>query len=161
MDMPPHSVNAPAGGDPMAQPRPGAARMLVLLIAMTAIGPLSLNILMPAVPGLAATLAAEPATVQLTLSLFLLGLAASQLVVGPLSDRFGRRPIVLAGLAVTVVSSLAAMAATNIETLIVARTAQALGASSGLVIGRAIIRDLYDRAHAASMIGWVTLAMVV
>src|SRR5438309_10989101 len=128
---------------------------------MTAIGPLSLNILMPAVPGLAATLAAEPATVQLTLSLFLLGLAASQLVVGPLSDRFGRRPIVLAGLAVTVVSSLAAMAATSIDALIAARTIQSLGASTGLVVGRAIIRDLYDREHAASMIGWVTMAMVV
>lgn len=136
-------------------------RMLALLIAMTAIGPLSLNILMPAVPGLARTLITDPATVQLTLSLYLLGLGASQLVLGPLSDRFGRRPVVLGGLTLTAVSSLAAMAATSIDGLIVARTVQALGASTGLVVGRAIIRDLYDRDRAASMIGWVTMAMVV
>src|SRR5580693_1613751 len=72
--------------------RTSARRVLVLLIAMTAIGPMTLNILTPAVPGLAATFAADPATVQLTLSLYLLGLAVSQLVMGPLSDRFGRRP---------------------------------------------------------------------
>ena len=154
-------MNAPDGIGPNAGTRPATARLLALLITMTAIGPLSLNILMPAVPGLAATLVADPATVQLTLSLYLLGLAASQLVVGPLSDRFGRRPIVLVGLAVTAISSIAAIAATSIETLIVARTVQALGASTGLVVGRAIIRDLYDREHAASMIGWVTMAMVV
>ncbi len=147
------------GGAARARLAPG--RMLALLIAMTAIGPLSLNILMPAVPGLAATFAADPGTVQLTVSLYLLGLAASQLVTGPLSDRFGRRPVVLAGLAFTAVSSVAAIAATSIEALVVARTIQALGASTGLVVGRAIIRDLYDRERAAAMIGWVTMAMVV
>ena len=136
-------------------------RIVTLLIAMTAIGPLSLNILMPAVPGLALALMAEPGTAQLTLSLYLLGLASAQLVFGPLSDRFGRRPVVLAGLGLTVVSSLGAMVATSIEALIVARTAQALGASTGLVVGRAIIRDLYARERAAAMIGWVTMAMVV
>jgi DHA1 family bicyclomycin/chloramphenicol resistance-like MFS transporter len=135
--------------------------VLALLTAMTAIGPLSLNILMPAVPGLAVTLHADPATVQLTISLYLLGLAASQLVLGPLSDRFGRRPVVLAGLSLTVLSSVAAIAATSIEALVVARTIQALSASTGIVVGRAIIRDLYDRDRAAAMIGWVTMAMVV
>ena len=128
---------------------------------MTAIGPLSLNILVPAMPGLIGTLGAGAGTVQLTLSLFLLGMAISQLVLGPLSDRFGRRPVMLAGLALTVVASFAALAATSIAGLIVARTLQAFGASAGIVVGRAIIRDLYDRDRAASMIGWVTMAMVV
>jgi DHA1 family bicyclomycin/chloramphenicol resistance-like MFS transporter len=141
--------------------RAAAWRMLLLLIAMTAIGPMALNILTPAVPGLAVTLAAEPAAVQLTLSLYLLGLAAAQLVMGPLSDRFGRRPVVLAGLTLAAVSSVAAIAATNLEALIVARTIQAVGASTGVVVGRAIIRDLYDRDRAAAMIGWVTTATVV
>ena len=149
-----HAASAPGTGT-------AAWRMLGLLTAMTAIGPLSLNILMPAVPGLAATFHADPAAVQLTVSLYLLGLAASQLVLGPLSDRFGRRPVVLAGLALTAVSSVAAIAATSIEALVVARSIQALGASTGLVVGRAIIRDLYDRDRAAAMIGWVTMAMVV
>jgi DHA1 family bicyclomycin/chloramphenicol resistance-like MFS transporter len=141
--------------------RAASWRVLALLTAMTAIGPMSLNILVPAVPGLAVTLRADPATVQLTLSLYLVGLAASQLVLGPLSDRFGRRPVVLAGLSLAVLSSVAAIAATSIEALIVARIFQALGASTGVVVGRAIIRDLYDREHAAAMIGWVTMATVV
>ena len=136
-------------------------RLLTLLIAATAVGPLSLNILAPALPGLAVTFGTTAGTVQLTLSLYLLGMAISQLVLGPLSDRFGRRPLMLAGLALTVVASFAALAATSITGLIVARTCQAFGATTGIVIGRAVIRDLYERDRAASMIGWVTMAMVV
>jgi DHA1 family bicyclomycin/chloramphenicol resistance-like MFS transporter len=136
-------------------------RLLALLIAITAVGPLSLNILAPAMPGLIGTLGAGAGTVQLTLSLFLLGMAVSQLVLGTLSDRFGRRPVMLAGLALTVVASFAALATTSIAGLIVARTAQAFGATAGIVIGRAVVRDLYDRDRAASMIGWITMAMVV
>jgi len=135
--------------------------LLALLIAITAVGPLSLNILAPAMPGLIGTLGAGAGTVQLTLSLFLLGMAVSQLVLGTLSDRFGRRPVMLAGLALTVVASFAALATTSIAGLIVARTCQAFGATVGIVIGRAVVRDLYDRDRAASMIGWVTMAMVV
>jgi MFS transporter, DHA1 family, multidrug resistance protein len=135
--------------------------LLALLMAMTAIGPLSLNILVPATPGLVATLNTDPATVQLTVSLYLLGLAVSQLALGPLSDRFGRRPVVIAGLLLTVATSFAALFASSITGLIVARAFQSFGASTGLVIGRAIIRDLYDRERAASMIGWVATVMVV
>src|SRR5436305_4282233 len=135
--------------------------LLALLIAITAVGPLSLNILTPALPGLIVSFGAEAGVVQLTLSLYLLGMAISQLVLGPLSDRFGRRPVMLAGLVLTVVASFAALATTSIAGLIVARTAQAFGATTGIVIGRAMIRDLYDRDRAASMIGWVTMAMVV
>ena len=136
-------------------------RLLALLIAMTAVGPLTLNILTPAMPGLIVTFGADAGTVQLTLSLFLLGMAISQLVLGPLSDRFGRRPVMLAGLVLTVVASFAALAATSIVSLIAARTAQAFGATCGIVIARAVIRDIYDRERSASMIGWVTMAMVV
>lgn len=136
-------------------------RLLGLLIFSTAVGPLSLNILTPAMPGLISTLGAGAGTVQLTLSLFLLGMAISQPVLGTLSDRFGRRPVMLAGLALTVLASFAALATTSITGLIVARTAQAFGATVGIVVGRAIIRDLYDRDRAASMIGWVTMAMVI
>jgi DHA1 family bicyclomycin/chloramphenicol resistance-like MFS transporter len=142
-----------------AMPRPWV--LLAILIAQSMVGPLTLNILMPAVPGLGATFKTDAATVQLTLTLFLVGLAVSQLVLGSLSDRFGRRPVMLLGLAITVIASLAALAATTIGWLIVARTVQALGASTGLVVGRAVIRDLYERDRAASMIGWVTMAMVV
>lgn len=136
-------------------------RLLALLIGATSVGPLSLNILAPAMPALIVTLGAGAGTVQLTLSLFLLGMAVSQLVLGTLSDRFGRRPVMLAGLALTVAASFAALAATSITGIILARTLQAFGATVGIVVGRAIIRDLYDRDRAASMIGWVTMAMVV
>ena len=122
---------------------------------------LSLNILVPAMPGLATKLAADPARVQLTVSLYLMGLAAAQLVFGPLSDRFGRRPVVLAGLALATIASTAAIFAASIASLVIARVAQSLGASTGQTIGRAIIRDLYDRQHAASMIGLVTSVVVL
>jgi MFS transporter, DHA1 family, multidrug resistance protein len=138
-----------------------ATPLLVLLIAQSAVGPLTLNILMPAVPALVTSFKTDAATAQLTLSLFLLGLAVSQLVLGSLSDRFGRRPVMLAGLVLTVIASFAALFAATIGWLIVARTVQALGASTGLVVGRAVIRDLYERDRAASMIAWVTMAMVV
>ena len=136
-------------------------RLLALLMAMTAIGPATLNILVPALPGLVARLASDTGTVQLTLSLYLLSLAVAQLLLGPLSDRFGRRPVVLAGLALSVVASLAAIAASSIGALIGARVVQAIGASTGIVVGRAIIRDLYERERAAAMIGLVTTAMVI
>jgi DHA1 family bicyclomycin/chloramphenicol resistance-like MFS transporter len=90
-----------------------------------------------------------------------MGLAVAQLVFGPLSDRFGRRPVVLAGLALATVASTAAIFAASIATLVIARVAQSLGASTGQTIGRAIIRDLYDRQHAASMIGLVTSVVVL
>ena len=136
-------------------------RLLALLIAMAGMSSLSLNILVPAMPGLATKLAADPARVQLTVSLYLLGLAAAQLVFGPLSDRFGRRPVVLAGLALATIASTAAIFAASIASLVIARVAQSLGASTGQTIGRAIIRDLYDRQHAASMIGLVTSVVVL
>jgi MFS transporter, DHA1 family, multidrug resistance protein len=135
--------------------------LLALLMAMTAIGPATLNIMVPALPGLVRRLASDAGTVQLTLSLYLLSLAIAQLLLGPLSDRFGRRPVVLAGLALSVVASLAAIAASSIGALIGARVVQAIGASTGIVIGRAIIRDLYERERAAAMIGLVTTAMVI
>ena len=136
-------------------------RLLALLIAMSGMSSLSLNILVPAIPSMVVKFATEPANVQLTVSLYLMGLAFAQLVFGPLSDRLGRRPVVLAGLSLACLASTAAIFATNIASLITARVAQSLGASTGQTIGRAIIRDLYDREHAASMIGLVTSVVVL
>jgi DHA1 family bicyclomycin/chloramphenicol resistance-like MFS transporter len=153
-------LREPAGKD-CSEARRTPWRLLALLIAMAGMSSLSLNILVPAMPGLATKLATDPARVQLTVSLYLMGLAAAQLVFGPLSDRFGRRPVVLAGLALATVASTAAIFAASIATLVIARVAQSLGASTGQTIGRAIIRDLYDRQHAASMIGLVTSVVVL
>jgi DHA1 family bicyclomycin/chloramphenicol resistance-like MFS transporter len=133
---------------------------MLLLIAMSSVGPLTVNIIVPALPVLAIAFAADPALIQLTVSLYFAGLACAQLVLGSLSDRFGRRPVLLAGFALTIVTSLGAAAAPTAVALVAARTAQALGASTGIVIGRAIIRDLYERDRAASMLGWVTMSVV-
>jgi DHA1 family bicyclomycin/chloramphenicol resistance-like MFS transporter len=143
-------------------PAAAAARrkLLALLIAMTAVAPLTLNIIVPAVPNLAVQLNAAADTVQLTISLYLLVLAFSQLALGPLSDKFGRRPVIIGGLALTAVTSIASLLASNIGELIFARSLQGLGASAGLVVGRAIIRDLYHRDRAAQMIASVTMVVI-
>ncbi|MEW6450622.1 MAG: multidrug effflux MFS transporter [Pseudomonadota bacterium] len=135
--------------------------LLLLLMAMTAIGPTTLNILVPALPQLSSKLRTDVATLQLTVSLFLVGLAVAQLVMGPLSDRFGRRPVIIAGLTLTVCASLLALVMSTVESLIIARIMQAIGASTGIVVGRAIIRDLFDKNRAASIIGLVATVMVV
>jgi DHA1 family bicyclomycin/chloramphenicol resistance-like MFS transporter len=136
-------------------------RLLALLIAMAGVSSLSLNILVPAIPSLVVKFAADPASVQLTVSLYVMGLAVAQLVFGPLSDRFGRRGVVLTGLALATVASTSAIFAGGIASLVAWRVLQSLGASSGQTIGRAIIRDLYERDRAASMIGLVTSVVVL
>jgi DHA1 family bicyclomycin/chloramphenicol resistance-like MFS transporter len=134
---------------------------LILLVAMTAIGPNTLNTLVPALPQLSWQLDVSISVIQLTISIYLLALAAGQLLMGPLSDRFGRRPVLFAGLVLTAAASLFAIIVPNVGGLIVARILQAIGASAGIVIGRAIIRDLFDRNRAAAMIGLVATVMVV
>jgi DHA1 family bicyclomycin/chloramphenicol resistance-like MFS transporter len=146
-----------AGGAPRSAPW----SLLALLIAMSGVGSMSLNILAPAIPGLVAKFATDAASVQLTISLYIMGLAVAQLVFGPLSDRFGRRPVLLVGLGLATLASTAAIFVVTIGGLVIARVVQSLGASTGQTISRAIIRDLYDRERAASMIGLVTSVVVL
>jgi DHA1 family bicyclomycin/chloramphenicol resistance-like MFS transporter len=135
--------------------------LLLLLMAMTAIGPTTLNIVVPALPQMANRLASDVGTIQLAVSVYLLALAAGQLLMGPLSDRFGRRPVILIGLTLTAAASVLAIVMSTVTSLIVARALQAVGASAGIVVSRAIIRDLFARNRAASMIGLVATVMVV
>ena len=134
---------------------------LPLLVLVSMMGPLALNIVMAALPGMVHTLATTREMVQLTISLFLLGQAVSQLFVGPLSDRFGRKPVLTISIGVYVLASLGAGMASDIGQLIVLRVLQAFGATAGLTLARTIVRDLYPRETAASMIGYVTMGMVV
>jgi MFS transporter, DHA1 family, multidrug resistance protein len=134
---------------------------LILLIFISMLGPLTLNILVPSLPGMVSALHTTKEMVQLTLSLYMLGMAVSQLFLGPLADRFGRRPVLLVCLVLYCLSSIAAFYAANVEALIVARVFQSFGATAGLTLGRTMIRDLYARERAASMIGYVTMVMVI
>jgi len=129
-------VNAP----PAVAPIRG---LVVLLGCFLMLQPLSTDLYLVSMPGLTQRFAASMATVQLTLSVFALGFATMQLLSGPLSDRFGRRPVVLAGIALYLLASLACATATSIEALIVARFVQAIGCCSVVVAARAIIRDVY------------------
>jgi DHA1 family bicyclomycin/chloramphenicol resistance-like MFS transporter len=128
---------------------------------VVAIGSLSIDMALPSLPATAQALGAQPATVQLTVTLFLAGFALAQLVHGPLSDRFGRRRVLLGGLAVYVVGGLACWAAPSAGLLVTARVLQALGAGSGPVVGRAVVRDLYEPAGAARVLGYMGTAMAL
>ena len=135
--------------------------ILTLLVAMNGIAPISLYLLVPALPKLATLFGRDIALAQLTVSLYMVGIACSQIVMGPLSDKFGRRPVLLAGLSVMVAASIACMFVENLPQLILARFLQALGGASGMVISRAIIRDLYKRDRIGSMISLVIAVVMV
>lgn len=134
---------------------------MLVLIAIATVAPVSMNVYLPSLPSMVETFESTASQVQLTISFFVAGLALFQLVVGPLSDKYGRRPIVVLGMGIYTVGSLLCLMAVDIETLIMARVVQALGCCTGLSLGRAIIRDVYDREHAASMIGYVTMGMTL
>jgi DHA1 family bicyclomycin/chloramphenicol resistance-like MFS transporter len=152
------TVAAPAAAVPDNKAPPG---FIPLLVALSGLGPMSMQAIMPALPALATFFREDIAVAQLTISLYLVGLACSQLLVGPLSDKFGRRPVILVGLGLMVLSNVAGIFATTLPQLVAARVVQALGAASGLAVGRAMIRDLYDRDRAASMIGLVVGSMMI
>lgn len=140
---------------------PEAIGTSAILIGAVALGPISTDLYLPSVPAIGRDLGADVAATQLTLSVFLAAFALAQIPVGPLSDRFGRRPILLAGLAVYVMASFACALAPTIETLIAARAVQAIGACAGVVLGRAIVRDIYGRDRAARMLAYIGTAMAL
>lgn len=144
--------------------RPGSAvrRPPVLaLIAVSAVSPFAINVIVPSMPAIEQAFHTNYARVQLILSLFLAAVALSQIAIGPLSDRFGRRPVLLSGLALFVATDLAAPFAPSIDALIAIRVVQGATGCVGIVLGRAIVRDLFDRRQAASMIGYVTMGLAV
>jgi len=138
--------------------RPGTFALTALLAALTAIGPLTTDMYLPSLPDIAHKLGASTAQVQLTISSYLIGFALGQIVYGPVSDRHGRKPVLIAAVALYSVATLVCALSTSIEMLIVARFVQALGGSGGIVLVRAIVRDLYSGARAGrelSLIGAV------
>jgi len=135
--------------------------LLFVLVALTALGPMSMQIFLPALPAIRTSYGVSAATAQLTLSVSMLAIALATLIYGPLSDRYGRRPIVIIGLFFFLAGSALCAAAPDIWTLIVGRMLQGAGGASGMVLARAIVRDLYDRDRSASVIAYLTTAMVI
>ena len=142
-------------------PHPRSSLVTVLLTLAVALGPMSTDFYLPSLPALVGYFATDVARVQLTLSVFLVGFAVGQLFYGPLSDRFGRRPVMLAGVAIFTLASIVCMLATSIEMLIAARLVQAIGACAGPVLGRAVVRDVYGREGAARMLSLIGAAMAL
>lgn len=135
--------------------------VLFLLIVTTGLPSISLYLLLPALPKLAVSFGRDASVVQMTVSFYMAGIACSQLVMGPLSDKFGRRPIMLIGMGLAVIASLGCILAQTLPLLIAARFFQALGAATGIVVSRAMIRDLYPRDRIGAMISLITGVMMV
>ncbi|MFU8875111.1 multidrug effflux MFS transporter [Micromonospora sp. SL4-19] len=144
-----------------ATPRGAGATLLVLLGTLTAIGPLSLDMYLPAFPAMTHDLGADQAQIQLSLTTCLVGLALGQFVTGPLSDRWGRRRPVLVGVTAYALLALVCAVAPNAPALAAARFAQGLAGGMGVVVARAVVRDLYSGRAAAKYFSRLTLVFGV
>src|SRR5580658_8687618 len=140
---------------------PSSRFFVVLLGSLMMVNVLSIDAMLPALPALGASLEATPDQVQLTLSLYLVGYALGQFAAGPMSDRFGRRPVLITGLAVYGLASLACAASRRIDVLVAARVVQGLAACGGPVIVRAIVRDHFSGARAAQTLSLLTTVFAV
>src|SRR3954454_16242434 len=132
-------------------------QLVLLLGALTAIGPLTVDTYLPALPALSADLGASDASAQLTMTGLLAGLGLGQLIIGPLSDSFGRRKPLIIGLIGHAVMSLLCAIAPSITMLIIARTVQGLSGAAVAVVAMAIVRDLFNGIRAANLLSRLVL----
>ncbi|MFG1887495.1 multidrug effflux MFS transporter [Micromonospora sp. NPDC049051] len=159
----PYATAPPVRPDERVAPPTGRAAvvLLVLLGVLTSVGPLSLDTYLPAFPAMTGDLSASQAQIQLSLTACLIGMALGQFVTGPLSDRFGRRRPVLVGVAAYTLLSLVCAAVPTAETLAAARLAQGFAGGMGVVVARAVVRDLYSGREAAKYFSRLTLVFGV
>ncbi len=133
--------------------------LIFLMVCLMTVAYSTIGIYTPAMPAIAAHFNATPGQVQLTFSAYLISFSFGQLLYGPLSDRYGRRPAIFVGLAIYVAGSAMSALSVSVEMLIAARAVQALGGCAGPVLSRAIMRDLFDRDQGARLLSWVTMVM--
>jgi DHA1 family bicyclomycin/chloramphenicol resistance-like MFS transporter len=131
------------------------------LVAVTVIGPLAIHISLPAMPAVQSAFGIGVAAAQLALSIALFTMACGTLVYGSMSDRYGRRPVLLVGIALFTLGAMICAAADDYATLIAGRVVQAAGAGCGMVLGRAIVRDVYGADRLVQMIAYLTMAYVL
>ena len=136
-------------------------RYALVLGALAAIGPFSIDMYLPALPALGASLGASAGAVQGTLAIYFLGLAFGQVLYGPLSDRYGRRGPLFVGLGLYTIAAMACALAPDVQALTAARLAQALGGCAGMVIARAVVRDVTDERGAVRLMAQLMLVMGV
>lgn len=141
--------------------KPGTFALTGLLAALTGIGPLSTDMYLPSLPAIARAFDASVAEAQLTISSYLVGFAIGQLIYGPISDRYGRKPVLLAAVAVYCAASFGCMVSGSIGMLIAFRTLQALGGCGGVVLARAVVRDLYSGTRAGRELSLISMVMAL
>ena len=151
------TATAPRYAEPVAPQRPW--RVVLLLGSLIALGPLSIDLYLPALPELTDDLSASPSSVQLTLTGILAGLAVGQLIIGPLTDIYGRRRPLLVGIAINVVASLLCAVAPTIVVLDILRVVQGIGAAAASVVAMAVVRDLFTGRAAAGVISRLVMVM--
>ncbi|WP_374440984.1 Bcr/CflA family efflux MFS transporter [Stella sp.] len=139
--------------------RPRRLPPLWLLIAATGVGAASLHIILPSLPRIATEFASDYGSAQLALTVYLAAMAPAQLLYGPLSDRYGRRPLLLLGLSGYLFGTMLCVYAWSLEVLLAGRAIQAFGGCAGMVLARAIVRDVHDRERSAGLIAHITMAM--
>lgn len=147
--------------DIAAKPLMSERRVSLIGAMIVALGPVSMALYTPAMPEIVAVFGSSEAAVKMTLSLYFAGFAVAQLVCGPLSDGFGRRPVLLAFLAIYTAASLMALFAPTIELLILARFSQGVGAAAGVAIARAIVRDLFTHESSARIMNLIGLMLAL
>ncbi len=152
-------LNPSYGPRPHIMLRPDTLALTLLLALLTAVGPLSVDLYLPSLPSIGTALAASPTAVGLTISSYLIGFAVGQVVYGPLSDRWGRKPVLRVALAIFCLATLACAAAPSIATLIGARAVQATGSAGAIVLARAVVRDLYEGPRAGRELSLMAMIM--
>ncbi|MBF0251880.1 MAG: multidrug effflux MFS transporter, partial [Alphaproteobacteria bacterium] len=140
---------------------PQSFAMAAALTALVAVAPISTDLYLPAMPAIQDAFGVTAGDVQLTLSVYLFGFAGAQLIMGPLSDRFGRRPVLVAGMSLYLAASVACILADSIAALVAGRFFQAAGACAGAAVGRAVVRDIHGLKDAARLLTHMGTAMAI
>ena len=145
------------------EPQSPTSRILIpiLLTGLSGLPPLSIDMFLPSMPAMVEEFQTHPTSIQPAVTLFLMALGAAQLVFGPLSDRFGRRPILLVGLACYALAGLGCLFAPTVGALIVARVVQGFAGGSGPSVSRAVVRDIYGKTHAARIMAYMATAIAL